>query len=148
MLKQKILRANLSEKSIKEEHVPTKVTGKYIGGKGLAAYYLYKELEPKVGPLSSENKLLFFIGPLIGLPGYSRHVVASKSPLTDIFCDSYAGGRFGVELAKAGYSGIIVEGRSDSLVYLMIEDGNSSIEDAENLKGKTPYETDAFFKDH
>lgn len=148
VLEQKILRVNLSEKSIVEEYIPVKVTEKYIGGKGLAAYYLYQELKPKIDPLSPENKLLFFTGPLTGLPGYSRHVVASKSPLTDTFCDSYAGGRFGVELAKTRYSGIIVEGRSDSLVCLMIEDGNSSIEDAENLKGKTPYETDTFFKNH
>ena len=34
MLEQKILRVNLSEKSIREEYVPTKITEKYIGGKG------------------------------------------------------------------------------------------------------------------
>jgi len=146
VLEQKILRVNLSEKSIKEEHVPTEITEKYIGGKGLGAYYLYKELKPKIDPLSPENKLLFFIGPLIGLPGYSRHVVLSKSPLTNTFSDSYAGGWFGAELAKAGYSGIIIEGKADGLVYLRIEDGDSSIEDAENLKGKTTYDTVAFFK--
>ncbi|GAJ15124.1 unnamed protein product, partial [marine sediment metagenome] len=123
MLKQKILRVNLSEQSIKEEYVPLKIAEKYIGGKGLATYYLYKELDPKIDPLSPKNKLLFFIGPLIGLlPGYSRHVVASKSPLTNTFCDSYAGGWFGVELKKAGYSGIIIEGKADRLAYLRIED--------------------------
>ena len=83
VLEQKILRVNLSEKSVVEEYIPVKVTEKYIGGKGLAAYYLYQELKPKIDPLSPENKLLFFTGLLIGLPGYSRHVVASKSPLTD-----------------------------------------------------------------
>jgi len=148
VLEQRILRLNLSEKSITEEHVPTEVAEKYIGGKGLAAYYLYKELKPEIDPLSPENKLLFFTGPLVGLPGYSRHVVLSKSPLTDTFCDSYAGGWFGVELAKAGYIGIIIEGRADGLVYLRIEDGDSSVEDAENLEGKTPYDTDVFFKDY
>jgi len=47
VLEQKILRVNLSEKSIREEYVPTKITERYIGGKGLAAYYLYEELEPE-----------------------------------------------------------------------------------------------------
>lgn len=149
MLKQKILRVNLSEQSIKEEYVPLKIAEKYIGGKGLATYYLYKELDFKIDPLNPKNNLLFFIGPLIGLlPGYSRHVVASKSPLTNTFCDSYAGGWFGVELKKAGYSGIIIEGKADRLAYLRIEDEDFSIEDAENLKGKTTYETDAFFKNY
>jgi len=34
VLEQKILRVNLSEKSIVEEYIPAKVTEKYIGGKG------------------------------------------------------------------------------------------------------------------
>jgi len=149
VLEQKILRVNLSEKSIKEEYVPTEITEKYIGGKGLAAYYLYKELKPEVDALSPENKLLFFIGPLVGLlPGYSRHVVAAKSPLTNTFSDSYAGGWFGAELAKTGYSGIIIEGKADGLVYLRLEDGDSSIEDAENLRGRITSDTVAFFKDY
>lgn len=149
MLNQKILRVNLSERSIKEEGVPEKIAEKYIGGKGFAAYYLYKELEPEVDSLSPKNKLLLSIGPLTGLlPGYSRHVVASKSPLTNTFCDSYAGGWFGVEFRKAGYSSIIIEGKADRLVYLRIEDKDFSIEDAENLKGKTAYETDAFLEDY
>jgi len=149
MLSHKILRVNLSERSVKEEYIPKEVTEKYIGGKGFAAYYLYKELASNVEPLSPGNKLLFFVGPLTGLfPGYSRHVVASKSPLTGTFCDSYAGGWFGVELAKAGYTGIIIEGKASKLVYVRIEDENFSIEDAENLRGKTTYETDASFKDY
>jgi len=146
VLKQKILRVNLSEKSIQEECVPAEVTEKYIGGKGLAAYYLYKELKPRIDPLSPENKLLFFTGPLIGLPGYSRHVVSSKSPLTNTFSDSYAGGWFGVEMVKAGYCGIIIEGKADGLVCLRIEDRDWSIEEVANLAGKTTDDTDAFFR--
>jgi len=148
LLEQKILRVNLSQKSITEEYVPAEATEKYIGGKGLVAYYLYKELKPKTDPLGPENKLFFFIGPLTGLPPCSRHVVASKSPQTNTFSDSYAGGWFGAEMAKVGYSGIIVEGKADRLVYLRIEDGGSSIEDAEHLRGKTTYETVAALKDY
>ena len=46
---------------------------------------------------------------------YSRHVIAAKSPQTGTFSDSYAGGWFGAELAKAGWLGIIFEGRAKSL---------------------------------
>jgi len=148
MLEQKMIRVNLSERSIKPEVIPMEVVEKYVGGKGLAAYYLYKELQPKEEPLGAANKLMFFTGPLIGLPAYSRHLVASKSPLTDTFSDSYAGGWFGVELAKVGYSGIIIEGKADTLVYLRIEDGNLSVENAEHLRGKTTSETIDYFKDY
>ncbi len=148
MLEQKILRVNLSEKLVKEELVPPGLIEKYIGGKGLVSYYLYQEVKPAIDPFHPENKILFFVGPLIGLPGYSRHVVASKSPLTNTFSDSYAGGWFGVELAKAGYTGLIIEGKADGLVYLRIEDGAVSIEDAAHFKGKTTYMTDAAFPEY
>ena len=59
----KVLRVDLSNRSYKIEEVPNDVIENYIGGKGLAAYYLCKELEPKIDPLSQANKLMFFIGP-------------------------------------------------------------------------------------
>jgi len=145
----KILRVNLSKGTFKEEEVPEEVIDKYIGGKGLAAYYLYNELKPNVDPLGPENKLVIFTGPLTGIfPGFTRHVVASKSPLTNTFSDGYAGGSFGAELAKAGYVGIIVEGRADDLVYLKIDEEGVSIEDASKLKGKTTYEVCKLFTNY
>ena len=145
----KILRVNLSKGTFKEEEVPEEVIDKYIGGKGLTAYYLYNELKPNVDPLGPENKLVIFIGPLTGIfPGFTRYVVASKSPLTNTFSDGYAGGSFGAELAKAGYMGIIVEGRADDLVYLKIDEDGVSIEDASKLKGKTTYEVCKLFANY
>jgi len=54
-------------------------------------------------------------------PTFVRTVVASKSPLTGLFCDSYAGGSFAIELRRAGYIGIVIEGKSDKLKCLEIE---------------------------
>jgi aldehyde:ferredoxin oxidoreductase len=143
-----LLRVNLANESLTEEEISREILEKYIGGKGFAAHYLYKELKPETDPLSPENKLVFFIGPLTGIfPAFSRHVIASKSPLTGTFSDSYAGGWFGAELAKTAYSGIIFEGRAEKPVYLKIDGETVSIEDAGDLIGKTPYEVDASFKD-
>ena len=40
-----LLRVNLTDGSCKEEQIPPEVLRNFIGGKGLAAYYAYKELK-------------------------------------------------------------------------------------------------------
>jgi aldehyde:ferredoxin oxidoreductase len=144
-----LLRVNLSSGSIKKERIPGEVLSQYIGGKGLAAYYCYKEIKPGIDPLSPENKLMFFVGPLTGvLNVYSRHLIAAKSPQTGTFSDSYAGGWFGAELAKAGWLGIILEGRASSLSLLRIEGEKAALEEAGHLAGKSTYQVDAEYKDY
>ncbi len=148
-MKRLLLRVDLSRGTFREEEIPEEVSRRYIGGKGLAAWYGYREIPRGVDPLAPENKLLFFIGPLTGVFNvYSRHVIATRSPATGTFTDSYAGGWFGAELAKTGYTGIIFEGRADRLVYLKIDGEQISLEDGAALAGKSPYEVDAMFPEH
>ena len=147
-MERRLLRVNLSDNSFKDEMIPADVLKQYIGGKGLAAYYCYKEIKPGIDALSPENKLMFFVGPLTAVFNvYSRHVIAAKSPQTGTFSDSYAGGWFGAELAKAGYLGIIFEGRAKQLTCLKIDSGKVSLEGAGHLAGKTTYEVDQMYKD-
>src|SRR5208337_2148830 len=118
----RLLRVDLTRGTCSSEDIPEIVLQQYIGGKGLAAYYCYKEIPPGIDALAPGNKLMFFVGPLTGVFNvYSRHVAAAKSPQTGMFCDGYAGGCFGEELAKAGYMGIIFEGRAERLSLLRIE---------------------------
>lgn len=85
MEKYKLLRVNLSEGLVKEELIPPELMHKYVGGKGLGAYYLYKELRAKTDPLGPDNKLIFITGPLTGImPSCTRYAVVTKSPLTGI----------------------------------------------------------------
>ncbi|NIS70753.1 MAG: hypothetical protein GTO12_17965 [Proteobacteria bacterium] len=57
----------------------TRNSERYVGGKGLAAFYLYNEIKTGIGLLAPENKLVFFIGPLTGICSiYSRYVIAPK----------------------------------------------------------------------
>jgi len=142
----KLLRVNLSEGSIKEETIPSQLINNYIGGKGLAAYYLYTEVKAKVDPLSPANKVIFMAGPLAGImPCCTHHVVTTKSPLTGGYADSFAAGNFSYELRKAGFLGIIIEGKSPNLVTLKIEGRKATLEDASHLKGKTITETDKYY---
>jgi aldehyde:ferredoxin oxidoreductase len=138
-----LLRIDLHDHHVKKEVVPHDRVQKFIGGKGLAAHYLYNELESGIDPLSPENKLIFMIGPLTGIyPGFPRYTVVTKSPLTGTFTDSYSGGAWPVELRKAGYIGIILENKSENLVYIQIDDDSVGLKDASHLQGKDTAYTD------
>lgn len=139
----KLLRVDLSSGNCREETIPAETRNKYLGGKGMVAHYLYRELKENCDPLGVDNKLLFFNGPLTGLmPGYDRFVVGAKSPLTSTFSDSYAGGWFSVALKRAGFLGLIIEGKAPGPVYLSIEGDQAELKDASAFTGMTTSELD------
>ena len=139
----KILRVNLSNRSISFEEIRESFCRKYLGGAGFIAYYLLKELPKGVNPLGPDNKLVFAAGPLTGikLSGCARHCVGAKSPLTNTIAKAEAGEFWGSELKFAGFDAVIVEGKADKPVYLSIIDGQAAINDAEHLWGKNTKET-------
>ena len=127
----RILRADLSAGTVESERVPEAWRRKYVGGKGLGARYLYSELEPGTDPLGPDNLLAFVLGPLSGyLPGEQRYAAVTRSPLTGTFLDSYSGGEFPETLAGAleGHLGLLVTGRADEHVQVVVEDGGGRIE--------------------
>jgi len=138
-----ILRVDLSTHRTKEEKLDKELIRKFLGPNGFAAYFLYKELEPGIDPLSPKNKIFFGAGPVVGtgLPISARTYVASKSPLTGLWADGTAGGLWAGALKYAGYDGILVEGKGEKPVYIEIVDGNVEIKPADRLWGLTTYET-------
>ncbi len=145
----RILRVNLSKKEISNENPDDLFYRKYIGGQGIITYYLLKELEPGVDPLSEGNKVIFAIGPVTGAPlaGTGRNSVGAKSPLTGGIAEAEVGGYWGVELRKAGYDAIIIEGKSEKPVYLWIRNNDVEIRDASRLWGKVTGDVDKIIKE-
>ncbi len=135
----KVLRVDLTERRTSIETLPETFYRTYLGGRGLIAYYLLKELASGTDPLGPGNILIFANGVLTGVPmgGTGRNAVGAKSPLTGAFGNSEAGGYFGAELKRAGYDAVIVKGRAASPVYLYIEDDKVDIRDARHLWGLT-----------
>ena len=115
-----------------------------VGGKGLGAWLLYRELGPGVDPLGPENEIAFLTGPVsaTSLPGASRLACAFKSPLTGIWGESYCGGSVAPELKKAGFDAVIVRGRSKEPVVLVMEDGDAELRPAGDLWGLDTFETE------
>jgi len=139
----KIIRVNLTDKSIKIESLNMKDAYMYLGGRGLGTKIIMDEVDPKVDPLSPENKLIFMTGPLTGtLAACSgRYEVVAKAPLTGTIGAANSGGHFGPELKFAGYDGIIFEGKAEKPVYLWVNDDKIELRSAEHLWGKNTFET-------
>ena len=108
----KTVRVDLSRGRITKEALDPQLARAFVGGRGLGSKILYDEINPKVDPLASANKLIFAAGPLTGTsaPTGSRWMAVTKGALTGAVASSNAGGDFGPELKYAGYDMIIVEG--------------------------------------
>jgi len=139
----KILRVNLTEGTLRDEMLSEDVLKMWLGGRGLGVYLMLKEVDPRVDPLSPENKLIILTGPLTGTaaPESGRWCSVTKAPLTGTIHDSHSGGKWGPELKFAGYDGIIIEGASEKPVYLWIHNGKAELRDAKHLWGKDTHAT-------
>lgn len=147
-MEMKLLRINLSTKEYRFEEISEDVFKKVFLGRGLGDYILLNEVNPKVDPLSEENKVVITTGPFAGtlLPGAARLSIVSKSPLTGTLTSSNVGGHFGFEIARCGIVGIIIEGSSSEPVAIFIENEDVKFLKAEKLWGMTTSETDSYLR--
>ncbi|MCK5422304.1 MAG: aldehyde ferredoxin oxidoreductase, partial [Deltaproteobacteria bacterium] len=145
-----ILRVNLTNGSLTKEETDKKISKDYIGGIGYADKILCDEVSPAVDPLSPENKAIVAAGPLVGSKATTagRIVVVTKSPLNNCIAGSHGGGFFALELKKAGYDMVIIEGKAAKPTYLWINDDKVEIRDAALSWGKLTSEVDKTLKEH
>jgi len=87
----KYIYIDLSSNEIRDYPIPEEWYKKFLGGRGIAARILLKELDPKVDPFSEENILVFASGPFqgLGIAGGARFLVMGKSPKTKNLNDSF-----------------------------------------------------------
>jgi aldehyde:ferredoxin oxidoreductase len=146
---QKILRIDLTTEKITDQKIPISLVREYIGGRGLAAKLFYDEVLPSVPPLSSDNRLIFTVGPFVGttVPNSSRYSVTAKSPLTNLWASSDCGGTWGQGLKSVGLEGIIFTGRAKKPIYVWISDRNVELRRADHVWGEDAYETDSIVRE-
>ncbi|MFP4331506.1 MAG: aldehyde ferredoxin oxidoreductase family protein [Spirochaetaceae bacterium] len=139
----KMIRVNLTTGDISYEKTPMDLAKQYIGGRGLGTRMLINEIDPNVDAFSPENKLIFMTGPLSNTqaPTGGRYMVITKSPLTGTAASSNSGGVWGAYLKKAGYDGIVFEGKSEKPVYLVVNEQTVELKDAGHVWGKRVEET-------
>ncbi len=130
----KVLWVNLSTLEFHEE--PIEKYSHWVGGRSLAARILSKN-----PLLASENigdqPIIISVGPLVGtgIPLGVRTSVAARSQISGGVFYSNVGGDFGTRMKMAGYDALIVEGKSESPVYLVLKDSAAEFISAEDLWG-------------
>ncbi len=144
----KILRVNLTAGTVKSEPLNMEWARAYLGSRGLGTKYLVSEIDPKVDPLSADNKIIWATGPLTGTMASTggRYTVITKGPLTGAIACSNSGGYWGAELKMAGWDMVIFEGKSAKPVYLYICDDVAELRDADHLWGKSVWQTEDMLK--
>ncbi|HWR68571.1 MAG TPA: aldehyde ferredoxin oxidoreductase N-terminal domain-containing protein, partial [Desulfomonilia bacterium] len=139
----KFLLVNLSKGTWNDFTVAESILKDYLGGSSLAAKLFFDKYPLDADPLSEQNPLMIMTGPMVGsgFPGTSRFSICAKAPQTGIWGESACGGTFGPELKRAGYDGIVFEGKSPSPVTLSVVDGKVELLDASSLWGRDVYES-------
>jgi len=152
----KILVVDLTGGGIEIEELPEEVYRRYLGGYGLGAYYIYRNIEVGTDPLGPGNILGFTPGMLTGsgAPFSGRYQVCGKSPLTGKgvrsnggqsnggWGNANSGGTFGPAIKRAGFDAVFFKGRSERPVYLLVTDDAITLEDAGSLWGRDTVETE------
>lgn len=138
-----ILDVNLTTKQVTAVDLDAEVERNFIGGLGLGIKLLYDQVGPRVDAFSPDNIIVLAPGPLSGTaaPTNSRVHIMTKSPLTGIIGMGNFGGWWGPRLKRAGFEAVLIRGKSDTPVYLWIDDGVAQLRSAQHLWGKDSWET-------
>jgi len=138
----RILYIDLTWKKFYVKEIPEEIKSMYIGGKGFGIKLLYELTPAGLDPFDEKMPIIFASGPLTGTFAPSmRGCVVSKSPLNNMFDDSYFGGHFIQEIKYAGFDAVVIVGISVQPVYLVIRNGMVEFIDAKNVWGLDTYAT-------
>lgn len=142
VLKRKVAFVDLSKRKSVIKEIPLELRKKHLGGRGLNWYYLYNNVPPEVRPFDAENILAVGAGLLSGFPalGAGRVQISTKSPITNGVGDANMGGAFGPQLKYAGFDHVIIRGRAEKPVYVLLKDGEVEVRSAEHLWGLSTHE--------
>jgi len=138
-----LMRVNLTDGGVRKDPIPLQWPRRLLGGYGYATALLVREVPPTADPLGPDNRLYFGPGALLGtgIPTASKTLVVGKAPLTGTAGRASVGARAGVELKKAGYALLAIEGCAAKPMLLHISDGTVELLPAEDLWGLDTRET-------
>ncbi|MEN6480273.1 MAG: aldehyde ferredoxin oxidoreductase N-terminal domain-containing protein [Anaerolineales bacterium] len=108
----------------------------YIGGAGVAAQLLLEECPKGIDPFDPRNPIILAVGPFTGnYPLASKTVAMFKSPHTGNLGESHSGGRSAVAIRMAGYGAIVIQGASETPIWVTVDEDKVYFRDATTLWG-------------
>lgn len=145
----RILRIDLTTSKVAIEPTNEELTRKYVGGYGYASRLFYENLKTHgiFEAFSEKNPLIIMTGPLTGVSAFgAKTCIASRSPLTHGFSWAVFSGGPGIALKKAGFDGVVITGRSEEPVYVVIDDEHVEVKRAVDLWGLDVLETHSYIQ--
>lgn len=136
----KVLRVDLSTGAIRTEETIERYKD-YLGGTGIGYKVMWDEVPAGIKPYDPENRIIFAVGPLAGTsaPCSGRTAITTLWPTCwpiPLVASGHMGGQFAAKLKYAGYDAIIIQGKADRPVWLMIADQKVEIHDARRMWGQ------------
>ncbi len=131
----KILHIDLTDRVVEIEEPSRRNLERWIGGKGLAGYYLRPHIQRSYD--EPQMPLIVMTGPLVNTPAPTsgRACIASRSPLTGTVGDCSVGGSLGTQMKKAGWDGIVITGKANETCGVVIQDDTCRIVSATDFQG-------------
>ncbi|MEA2109369.1 MAG: aldehyde ferredoxin oxidoreductase family protein [Pseudomonadota bacterium] len=140
----RVLYLDLTSRQTSIEPIAEEIQQRYLGGKGLASWLLYRHNPPGIDPLAPENRLIFATGPVTGsrIWGSCRYGVFSKSPQTGIYSESYAGGRVPEAIDACGFDALVISGQSQNPIIIKVHPDGADFHEAQDLWGLDTFRTE------
>ena len=146
-----ILYVDLSDGTTRKEPLDPDFARSYIGGWGFTQKLAHDLIPPDTDAFSAENAIILGAGPLTGttVPGSSEIALTTKCPLNGGFPEHAGGGHLPFMMKTTGLDAMVITGKADGPVYLLITDDTVELCDAADLWGMDIYDTtDALRKRH
>ncbi|WP_020674663.1 aldehyde ferredoxin oxidoreductase C-terminal domain-containing protein [Geopsychrobacter electrodiphilus] len=137
-----LLRINMESQTTLSETVDQKYA--LFGGRSLIAQILNQEVDARVVPLGSENKLILCPGLFVdtAAPCSGRISVGGKSPLTKTIKEANAGGTMAKRMAALDLHGLVLEGQppKDKWFVLVVDASGVEFLSAQTYLGMNNYQ--------
>jgi aldehyde:ferredoxin oxidoreductase len=118
------LYVNLTSGEIREKAVTEEMKTQFTGGRGFGLKLMWDAIKPTTRWDSEENELVLTSGCLNGTTQYSgfgKCHSLTVSPLTDIICDSNAGGYFAPYMKFSGFDALEIQGKAKEDVVIVLD---------------------------
>ena len=124
----KILFIDLNDQTYRFEERDENFWRKYVGGGLASTFLLCEQTAPGIDPLGKDNLLIFSSSVVAGqpAPGLARFTTSAKSPLTGGIGETRTEGPFGVAIKGSGADIIVIKGKAQKPVSVLLDKGKIS----------------------
>lgn len=117
---------------------------RFVGGSGLATWWLLRHNPAAVEPLSADNALVLASCPLVdtGFTTTAKAAFAARSPQTGFLGESLLSSRFAIQFKRTGFDGLVVLGGCETLSALIVDEDEVRVLPVPELAGRSASEAE------